>query len=292
MRFQLQQFLLDFVAHGSERSGGAALSLLDLQDVIIAAEFDNVADPFGRKIKCHLLQRRSERLPLNPAPVASQIARTVFRINLGHSVELGAPGQLFQNFLGHRFLGGRVAVAGVRRDHNHAKFHLLLGRELLAVRIVIILNLGRGGDHIAFHILGAHGLHDHAFALHPLEFAQRIILSLQRFNKCVPIAPEILVDDLVHPLIDVMIGDLVVLFLEGLDDQLAIDQILEPELADFPHFFDQFLAGELRTQLLFARDDQRTHLRIGDDVTVHDRGDAIDDLGGLAIGGKTEGGER
>ena len=176
----------------------------------------------------------------------------------------------------------------MRGNHDHAQFNLLLGRELFAVRLVVILDLGRSGHDIAFHILAAHGLHDHALGLHAFELPERVVLRFQRLDKGVPVAAEIRVDNFVHPLVDEMIGNLVILLLERLNNQLAVDQIFEGEFPCFLDFFDQLGAGELRAENFLPRDNERTHLRVGDDLPIDDGSDAIDHLRVLAVGGKTE----
>ena len=80
------------------------------------------------------------------------------------------------------------------------------------------------GDQIAFHILTAHGLDDHAVRLHRLELAEGVILRLQCLDEGIAIAAEVFLDDIAQALIDVVIGDLEILFLERLDDQLTIDR--------------------------------------------------------------------
>ena len=107
--------------------------VFDFENVIVAAELDDVADLSDRQIERDFLQRRGQRLAIDPAPVAAEIARAVFGINLRHPIELGAAGQFAENFLRHRFLRGGVAVIGLARNHDHAQFHLLLGGEFVAM---------------------------------------------------------------------------------------------------------------------------------------------------------------
>ena len=78
-----------------------------------------------------------------------------------------------------------------------------------------------------------------------LNSVERKILRLQSLDKRVAIAAKIFLDDIVDSLVHKMIRNLKFLFVEGLDDQLAIDQILQRRLARFLNLFDQFFAVEI-----------------------------------------------
>ena len=67
-------------------------------------------------------------------------------------------------------------------------------------------------------------------------------------------------------------------FLKFLDDQLPVDQIVECSKASFLDLIDQFLAGELLAQRLFARSGDFLHLRKSNDVSIHHSGDPVDNL--------------
>ena len=54
-------------------------------------------------------------------------------------------------------------------------------------------------------------------------------------------------------------------------------------------FFTNSCAGILRPQQSFARPDHLTHLGVGDDVVVHDGGDAVDRF--RAAGGRRDRGD-
>ncbi len=169
-----------------------------------------------------------------------------------------------------------AARIGVARDHDHPEFDLRLVRELVPVLAVIFLHLGRRDDEVGCHVLGPHRLHDDLLPLQIAEFRHRIFLRLHRLDEGVTVATEVVFDHLVHPLVDEVRRNRELLLVESLDDELAIDQVLErrfPQLGDFVH---QLLAGILRAEQALARFDDFSHLGIGDDFVIHDRCDAID----------------
>src|SRR5207247_8069867 len=85
-----------------------------------------------------------------------------------------------------------------------------------------------------------------------------------------------------HPLVHDVVRDLVAFLFERLDHNASVNQIFQGKLAQFNHFFFQFLSGELLPQQFLPRGGQRAHLRVGDDVAVYNCGDAIHDLGFLS----------
>ena len=86
--FLLNQDFLDVGAHLPKRFSVAAVFLVHLEDVVVTAEVDDVADLSNRQIECNFLQRRSQRLALDPSPVAALFTRAVFGINLREVIEL------------------------------------------------------------------------------------------------------------------------------------------------------------------------------------------------------------
>ena len=70
-------------------------------------------------------------------------------------------------------------------------------------------------------------MHDHSFGLHLFEFAQRVVLRLERPDERVAITAERLANYIVHPFFHVMIWNLIIFFFERLDDELSIYQILQ-----------------------------------------------------------------
>src|SRR5947208_1382179 len=76
-----------------------------------------------------------------------------------------------------------------------------------------------------------------------------------------------------------MIRNFVAFFFECLNDEPSIDQIFQRQFSRFLQLVSQLLAGVLRTQQLFPWCRQNAHLRVRDDVAVHNRSDAVNDLG-------------
>ena len=75
-------------------------------------------------------------------------------------------------------------------DHDHAKLDLFLGRKFVAVRLVIFFDFRGRNDHVSLHVLAPHRLHDHSLGLQFFEFAQRVILGFERFDKSIAVATE------------------------------------------------------------------------------------------------------
>jgi hypothetical protein len=92
LRFQLDQFLLDFGPRFSEWSRYAAVLVLDLKDVIIAGVVDDGANSPEWHFESGVFERGCECFAFDPPPIAALIARAVFGINLRHAIELGATG--------------------------------------------------------------------------------------------------------------------------------------------------------------------------------------------------------
>src|SRR5206468_12016818 len=88
-----------------------------------------------------------------------------------------------------------------------------------------------------------------------------------------------------HPVVHDVVRDLVAFLFERLDHKASINQILHSELAQFDQFFVQFLSSELLPQQLLPRRGQCAHLRVGDDVAIHNRSDAVHDL--RLLGGRS-----
>ena len=74
-----------------------------------------------------------------------------------------------------------------------------------------------------------------------------------------------------------MFGQLEFLAMKRLDDELAIDQIFQGGRARFLNLLLQLWAMKLLPEQAFARLGKTAHLRVGNNVAVHDGGDAIDD---------------
>ena len=65
--------------------------------------------------------------------------------------------------------------------------------------------------------------------------------------------------------------------MERLDDELAVDQILKSGCARFLNLLLQLRPTKLLPKQPFAGLGETAHLRVSNNVAVHDRGDAIDD---------------
>src|SRR6476620_12785752 len=144
---------------------------------------------------------------------------------------------------------------------------------------IVILYLVRRNDGVDFHIFVPHCRHNHFFGLELSKFPKSKSLSLQRSNKGVAIAVEVLANNILYPLVEVVIGNLVAFFFERLNDALAVDQILEGFGARLLDFVGKLLAPILVAQKLFLWGGHASHLGIGDDIIIDDGGDAINDFG-------------
>src|SRR5262245_16514776 len=116
----LKQFLFDVGPGLFKRLGVAAVLFFDFENVVVAAEVDDVANFAGLDVKLDFLQGRSQRFSFDPAPVPAFVARAVFGIKLSHALELGAIDQFPQNLLGHRLLSSSIPVSGMARNHDQA----------------------------------------------------------------------------------------------------------------------------------------------------------------------------
>ena len=226
LRFFLHQLLLDVRSHLRQRRCLAAALLLDLDNVEVRAQLDHVAGPPGRKIERHFFQRSGQRLALDPAPIAPEIARAVFGIHLRHALERRAIRELAQDLFHDGFLGCLISFRRVGRDHDQTQLHLFLGRELRLMLLIIFRDLRRRNHGGAFHILAPHRRDNNLVRLVLLELGQRVILGLERLDKSVAIAAEIFANNIVNALFDEMVGNFELFLPERLHDQLAIDQIL------------------------------------------------------------------
>ena len=144
---------------------------------------------------------------------------------------------------------------------------------------VVLFHFRGRNDRVHLDVMAAHGLHHDSFGFFFFELAQRVILRLECLDERVAITAKRFADDLVHPLIHDVVRDLVAFLFECLNHKASIDQIFQRHLAQFDQFFVQFLSRHLLPQQLFARRGQSAHLRVGDDVTVHNRRDAVYHLG-------------
>src|SRR6266699_1565889 len=140
LRFQLDQLFLDLWPNFSERTRRAAAFLVNFENVIIAGKFYDIANSSDWQIERDFFKRSGQGLAFDPSPIAALVAGAVLRINLRHTVELGAARQLAKDFLDHRFLCRGVTALGMAGDHDHAKLDLLLRRKSVAVRFVIFFN--------------------------------------------------------------------------------------------------------------------------------------------------------
>src|SRR5262245_42360789 len=154
--FFLKQSFLDIGAHFRERLRSAAMFILNLQDVIIAGVIDDVADSADGHVEGELFQRLCQSFTLDPSPVAAVVLRAVLGIHLRHLIELCATGELAEHFFGEFFLRGRARGILVTGNHDHSQFNLLLGRKLIAMFPVVIVDLWRRNNGVPLYVLAAH----------------------------------------------------------------------------------------------------------------------------------------
>jgi hypothetical protein len=74
--------------------------------------------------------------------------------------------------------------------------------------------------------------------------------------------------------------DLVALLFEFLDDERALNELVESVHFRFADLIDQILAGEVAAELLRDGLHETADLTVGDDLVIDDGRDAIDDLRG------------
>ena len=134
------------------------------------------------------------------------------------------------------------------RDHDQAQLDLRFASELIPMRFVILVHFRRRSDAVELDIFASHRLDDNFLGLYLFEFAHGEVLGFERFNEGIAVAAEILPENFVDSLFDEMIRNLKVVFFKRLNDQLAIDQILECGLAGLFNFFDELVAAELGTK--------------------------------------------
>ncbi len=75
----MHQFLFDIGACVGEGFNFPAVFVFDFENVVVAAELENVADFSGFEIESGFLKRARQRLAINPAPIAAIFARTCLR---------------------------------------------------------------------------------------------------------------------------------------------------------------------------------------------------------------------
>ncbi|MEY2480727.1 MAG: hypothetical protein QOI04_1654, partial [Verrucomicrobiota bacterium] len=87
---------------------------------------------------------------------------------------------------------------------------------------------------------------------------------------------EIVANDIVDPLVHEMLRKFEFFLVERLDDELAIDEVLESGTPGGLDLLVQFLAVILRPEQAFPRRREPAHLRVGNNIAIHDGSDAID----------------
>src|SRR6476619_6178784 len=221
----LEQFLLDIGVHFGERLRGAAVFILNLQDVIIAGVIDDVADSADGHVEGELFQRLRQSFALDPPPVTAVVLRAVLGIDLRHLLKLCATGELAEHFFGELFLRGSARGIFMAGNHDHAQFNLLLGRKFIAMFPVVFVDLCRRNNGIRPYVLAAHCSHNDFFHLLLFELAQRVVLRFEGFDKRVAVATKRFVNDLIYSLIHDVIRDFEAFFFERLNNEPPIDQI-------------------------------------------------------------------
>ena len=116
---------------------------------------------------------------------------------------------------------------------------------------VVFVDLCRRNNGIRFYVLAAHRSHNDFFHLLLFELAQRVVLRFERFDKRVAVATKRFVNDLIYSLIHDVVRDFEAFFFECLNHEPPIDEVFYCELAQFLHFFLQFIPGVLLAEHAF-----------------------------------------
>ena len=161
-------------------------------------------------------------------------------------------------------------------DGDHAEFDEVFARVLRAVCLVVVLDFFRGHRRVAFHHLAAHCGDDHLLGFGLFELLHRETLRQERALECAAVTSEFLADDRRDAVVYEMLGDGEFLLLKFLQGQLPVDEVVDGAEADFFDLFDEFVAFELIACGLLDRTHEIAHLGEGDNVIVHDSGDAIE----------------
>ena len=148
------------------------------------------------------------------------------------------------------------------------------------------MDLVRRNNEVFIHLCLAHGLDDDLFAFDFLESRHRVALGLEGADEVRAVAAKFLADDRLYPVIDDIFRDagaLFLHFLELLDDELAVDEILHRSGAHFRNFCGKLISRVGFAQGTLAGADQLAHLRNGDHVLIDDSRHAINDLRLLGV---------
>ena len=126
--------------------------------------------------------------------------------------------------------------------------NLLWRGEILLARVIKRADFCGRDEEITRDVLEAHRLDNNLVAFRLAELRHRVTLRLQRADECLPVAAEFTAYDFLDPTIDDVLRDRKILLFELLEDQLAVDEILQRALAGVTHLVDQFLAGICASQ--------------------------------------------
>ena len=166
-------------------------------------------------------------------------------------------------------------------QNNHAEFHLFGCGVRSNVLLVIGSYLDGGNDDVVADLGLAHRLHGDLVLLRLTEPRHGESLRLKRADKSHAISSKVLADDALDAVIDHIIGDagaFLLLFSEFLQDQCAVDKILDRLLPYLLHLFFKLLSLiDLGNRFLLGGGNF-PNLGKSDHLSIHDGGNAIDHL--------------
>ena len=155
-----------------------------------------------------------------------------------------------------------------------------------SVLVVEGLNLIWGYHKAVRHFGLAEGLDDDLFLFDFFEAGERVALGLKSSNEGRAIATEFFADDALNAIVHHMVGDIRPFFLhfpEFLNDQLAVNEILECSEAHFLDFIGKVGAVVGLAHGAFTSPDQFPNLGNRDHLIVNNRSHAVDDLCALGM---------
>src|ERR1700747_258356 len=225
LTLNLLELLRNSVPDFRQRNKIRRLLFLAIQNVKRIADLNAGAYLLGRKRKCRFGQVLVQSLFVDPAPISSIFGGPIHRISLGQSRKVGALFRFLADLLRH-LLGASSGIGHqrIRIKHNHAQLYLFRRCKFFLVGVVISVDLRWSRRESAFHVVLAHDLDCDLVLFFVAKSIHGITLRAQRSHKRLPIATELLFDDSSELLLDYVIGELVFLLLEFLEDQLTVYQ--------------------------------------------------------------------
>ena len=273
LALDLQELGFDPFAQFLQRFHRAALFLLHEHEVEGPVHLDDVADFSGLQTEENLLHLRAQIAVLHPAPVAALVLRRVLGIHPREVGEVRAAHDFLTDFLGHlALLRGLGAVV----DLDHAKLHFVVRRPLLNVLVVVALDCARREHWLVLHLARTHGLDDDFVLLHLADAVEREALRGDGAHEGRLVPAEILADDRVHTVVNRVGRDLALHFFELLQDELAVNEVVQRADADLLDARGEFRAGVVRLERIFQRVREFEDLEKRDHVVIHHGGDGVE----------------